>query len=111
MFMFAGPLLATLSRFLIGGLVVGGIQAIVGRILIALGVSFVTYTGVSIAFDSAKSYVYQQLSGLPAEMLALAGLAGLGKAIGIIFAAFAARLALNGVNKAGNLIQARLTKG
>lgn len=81
---------------LLGGLInIAG--SLVGRVLIALGMSVVTFTGLSTTLDWVKGQAVAALTGLPAEMLGLVGLLGVGEFISIIASALAARLLLNGL--------------
>ncbi|QNM98682.1 DUF2523 family protein [Chitinimonas koreensis] len=104
-------ILSLLGRWLVGLLVSDAVIAVVGRIIAALGISFVTMTGVQAGLDSAKAFIVARIAELPAEFLAIASIAKLGTAFSIVFAGFAARLAMDGMSKAGSFISARLNKG
>lgn len=67
---------------------------IVSKVLLALGLSFVTYTGITIALDKLKDALQNAMSGIPSDAYALMTMAGLGNAIGIIFGAFAFNAAM-----------------
>lgn len=84
----------------IGGLVEAA-TTVVGRILIFLGISVVTYSGVSEALSFAESYISSQWSGLPVYALQLLGALGIGTDVGIITGAIAARLSLSGLTSSG----------
>lgn len=79
----------------------GGLVSIAGsfvpRVLIALGISVVTYTGVSATLGFVKLQMLGALDGLPADMVSLLGFMGVGQFINIITSALAARMALNGL--------------
>ena len=61
-----------IAASLIGGLIsVTG--TIVGRVLVALGVGVVTYTGVQTGIDSLLSNLDSAISGVPADILGLLG--------------------------------------
>lgn len=64
------------------------------KILLAFGLAFVTYTGITLSLNTIKSYVTSSVNNLPADLYNLLMMAGLGQAIGIIFGAFAFRAAL-----------------
>lgn len=64
------------------------------RILTALGVSVLTFTGVTESLAGLTSYVQTTYAGLPADLLALAGLAGVNEGIGLILGAMTARVAV-----------------
>lgn len=58
---------------------------IVAVALASLGIGLVTYTGFGLALDSVKGVVINQVGGLPADIAGLAALAGVDKAITILF--------------------------
>lgn len=85
---------------LLGGLV--NIAAtLAGRVLIALGVGFVTYTGLSTSLDFFKNQAVQSLAGLPVEMISLIAFMGVGEAISIIVSALAIKMTLAGLTGGG----------
>ena len=86
-----------IAASLIGGLIsVTG--TIVGRVLVALGVGVVTYTGVQFGIDSLLSNLDSAISGVPADILGLLGFMRVGEAINIIISAMSARMLLNGLH-------------
>lgn len=85
-----------IAASLIGGLIsVTG--TIVGRVLVALGVGVVTYTGVQVGIDSLLSNLDSAISGVPADILGLLGFMRVGEAMNIIISAMSARMLLNGL--------------
>ncbi|WP_046166703.1 DUF2523 domain-containing protein [Chromobacterium vaccinii] len=82
--------MATMSSFL-----VGMVKPIIGQILVSLGLSVVTYTGIQLIVDQLNQAIQTNLSGIPSIAANLLGLAGLGEALGIIVGAFAFRLSMN----------------
>ncbi len=74
------------------------------RVLIALGFSAVTFTGVTSAFGALVSYAQSSWSSMPVAVLQLASLAGVPGAIGLVFGAMLARLALWSVVNGSKLI-------
>lgn len=70
------------------------ITPVIGRILVALGFSVVSFVG----FDAMFAQVAQQASSaygsLPGDVAGLASLAGLPEGLGILFGALATRVAL-----------------
>ena len=88
--------LPVIAASLIGGLIsVTG--TIVGRVLVALGVGVVTYTGVQVGIDSLLSNLDSAISGVPADILGLLGFMRVGVAMNIIISAMSARMLLNGL--------------
>jgi hypothetical protein len=81
---------------LLGGLVQAA-SSIAGRVLIALGIGYVSYTGISALLDWIKAQVVSYLVGAPATMVAIMGLLKIDVAVSIVFSALAARLVLQGL--------------
>lgn len=81
---------------LLGGLIqITG--SLVGRVLIALGVGVVTYTGVQAGVDLLLNQLDSALAGVPADILGLLGYMQVGRALNIIIAAMSARMLLDGL--------------
>lgn len=81
---------------LLGGLVQAA-SSIVGRVLIALGIGYVSYTGINALLTLIKSQVVSYLVGAPGTVVAIMGLLKIDIAVSIIFSALAARLVLQGL--------------
>lgn len=81
---------------LLGGLVQAA-SSIVGRVLIALGIGYVSYTGINALLGWIKSQVIASLVGAPGTVVAIMGLLKIDVAVSIIFSALAARLVLQGL--------------
>lgn len=58
---------------------------IVARVLIALGMSVVTITGVELSIQSVRGLIVSNLGAAPLAILQLAGLSGCWNAIGMMF--------------------------
>jgi hypothetical protein len=81
---------------LLGGLInIAG--TIAGQVLIGLGISVVTYTGMSTTIDWLKSGAVAALSGLPAEAIGILGLMKVGVCISMVFSAIAVKMSLDGL--------------
>lgn len=76
------------------GAVAVALASWVGRILLALGVGFVTFYGISELGTWVKSMMQGSMSGLPADALGLLGFLWVDKAITMIFSAWVAALAM-----------------
>jgi len=81
---------------LIGGLVTAA-GSIVGRVLIALGIGYVTYSGVDTALGVLKTAIWSNMSATGATVLGIMATLQVDTAINIIFSALTARLVLNGL--------------
>jgi hypothetical protein len=67
---------------------------LVARILMSLGVSFVTYTGFDTVLNYAFGMVKTSITGLPHNILCLLGLASVDIALNLLFSAYACRIAM-----------------
>lgn len=72
--------------------------SLVGRAILALGIGFVTYSGITFAIDSMKNNVMNSVSGLSADALGLLGYLWIDKGITIMFSAVAASIAMRGIS-------------
>lgn len=80
-----------------GGMLINVVGTLAGRVLIALGISVITYTGVNASLDSLKNQAIANFSGLPPELFSLIAFMRVGQCISIITSAIAARLLLDGL--------------
>jgi len=64
------------------------------RVLTALGIGTITFTGVSASLQGLIDIGVSNYAGMPSAVLALAGLAGIPQAIGIICGAMIARVGM-----------------
>lgn len=84
----------------LGGMLINIAASLVGQVLIALGISVVTYTGVSAVLDTLKADALAAFSGLPADLVGLLAYLKVGVAMSIITSAVAVRLTLSGLTGA-----------
>lgn len=81
------PMLANLFRLL------------VVKILAALGLAFVTYTGYDVALSKFKSYISGSLNNMPSDIANLLLMAGFGQGLGYVFGALAFAISMQAMNK------------
>lgn len=81
---------------LLGGLV-SAAGSLVGRILIALSIGYVTYTGLDSLLTAVGTAVHGSFTGLPAVALSVLAALKVDVCISIMLSAFAARLLLSGL--------------
>lgn len=82
---------------LLGGLIsITG--SLVGRVLVALGISVVTYSGMSTTLTWLRDQAVASLATAPANLVALLSFMKVGVCISIIVSAITARLLINGLN-------------
>lgn len=58
----------------LGGLLLGLVGPIIAKVLVALGITFFTLTGINSLKNYALNTIAKQLTGVPADMLALIGM-------------------------------------
>lgn len=80
------PIVAILVRFLFGFLI-QALPAIVARLLLALGVSFVSYKGLDILIQNLQTMLNGSLSQLPASIFQILRMAGFTTSVNILIAA------------------------
>lgn len=78
--------------------IVTTVPFIVIKLLVALGIGFISYSGADLAIDAVLTFVQNQFASLPAYMLQLIGILHMDTAISMILAAYAARFAVQVVN-------------
>lgn len=86
--------------WLVAGIAGGLAQAmgtLVGRVLVALGLGLAVYTGVSTAVDWLVSLAKTSLSGLPADVVAVAAATKIDVAISMVTSAYGVRMIMDGV--------------
>jgi len=81
---------------LLGGLV-SAAGSLVGRVLIALGVGFVTYQGLDVSLNFIKTQTLATISSLPAEIFQIVSTLQLGTSINIMASAYAAKMVIAGL--------------
>jgi hypothetical protein len=81
---------------LIGGLI-SAASHLVGRVLIALGLSYVSYRGVDTLLGFIKQNVMDHLGQLGPDILQLVGVLQVGTCVSILSSAYVASLALSGL--------------
>lgn len=73
------------------------VGSLVGRVLVALGLSVITYTGMSVTLTWLKSQAVTAALGLPADVIGMLSVMKVGTSISIIFSAMLARLVVTGL--------------
>jgi hypothetical protein len=72
---------------------------LVGRVLLALGIGFVTYKGFDVGVSWLLDQIKSNMSSMPADMVAFLAWLWVDKAIGLLFSAYSAAL---GIKMAGS---------
>lgn len=68
--------------------------SLVGRVLLTLGLAFFTYSGFTVGIDWLLNEIKGNFSGMPADVVSFLGWLWVDKAIGMLFSAYSAALAL-----------------
>ncbi len=82
----------------IGGMLLNLVGSLVGRVLLALGLSVVTYTGVDASLTWLKDQAVLSAAALPAELLGLLVFLKVGECISVITSAVAVRMLWQGLS-------------
>jgi hypothetical protein len=79
---------------IIVGALAGGIVPLAVKLLTALGIGIVTYTGADFAVSQALAYFESQFSGLPSAVIQILYILGFHQGMSMVFAAWAASVAI-----------------
>ncbi|MFJ1258835.1 DUF2523 domain-containing protein [Cupriavidus sp. CuC1] len=74
------------------------VSSLVGRVLVALGIGYVSYTGLTAWVGSIKDLILSNLYALPPEFVQVMSLVKLDTCISILFSAISVRLVLEGLS-------------
>jgi hypothetical protein len=83
---------------LLMGFLVNVAGSIAGRVMISLGVSLVTYTGINASLNFALDYISHSWSSLPAITLEILGTLRVSQDLAILTGAITAKLVLKGLS-------------
>lgn len=75
------------------------LKLLIVRIILATGLTFVTYAGYLIALDKFKGYVSNAMQSMPNDILQLLLIAGVGQGLGYLFGAFSFAISLHALNR------------
>ncbi len=81
----------------IGGMLINIVGTLAGRVLVALGIGVVTYTGLNASMDWLKAQALTSLQGMPADVVSLIAWLKVGQCISIVTSAIAARALISGM--------------
>lgn len=94
------PFAALLASAIVGFLAQACVS-LVGRVLVALGIGFVSFTGISIMLDGMKSLFLQYVAGagtLPWNVVGILGVLKVGTSMNMILTTLAIRASLAGLS-------------
>lgn len=75
------------------------LKSLIVRIIIAMGLTLITYTGYQIALSQFKEYTQDAIQSMPADLFNLLMIAGVGQGLGYLFGAFAFTISLKAMTK------------
>ncbi|MCZ8252250.1 MAG: DUF2523 domain-containing protein [Hylemonella sp.] len=81
----------------IGGMLLQLVGSLVGRVLLALGLSVVTYSGIDLSLTWLKDQAISSANSLPSELLQLLVFLKVGECISIVTSAVAVRMLWQGM--------------
>lgn len=82
---------------LIWGGLMSVLGSLVGQILVALGIGYVSYSGMDVILSYGKSLIIDNLGATSASIVGVLGLLKVGTAVNIMFSAVAAKMTIAGV--------------
>lgn len=71
---------------------------LIKRVLTALGIGMLTFTGFQVSVNAAKAYVQSSFGGLPSDVVMILGLLKVDVAVNIVFAAVITRAVIAGMD-------------
>lgn len=90
------------------GALIPMLGSMVGRVLVSLGIGYVSYTGIDAGMTWAKGQFLSGMSGLPAAAVGLASTMKVGVCVSMLLSALVARLVLQGLT--GGVLTRMVTK-
>lgn len=82
-----------------GQLITSVLMTVAGKIIAALGLSFISYVGLNEIQGFLLSHVQAQIGGLPSDALNMAYIAGVGVCLNWVFGTFAFVTSLKSLSK------------
>jgi hypothetical protein len=96
------PALPAIIAWLVDALIACA-GSVAGQALLALGFSWLTYSGLDTTLTGLKTYAVSSLGGLSAEILGMLGVMKVGSSINIIASALATRMLIDGLQPGGKI--------
>lgn len=75
----------------------GVLGSLVGQVLVALGIGYVSYSGIDVILNYGKTLILDNLNATGTSIVGVLGLLKVGTAINIMFSAVAAKMTIAGV--------------
>uniref|UniRef100_A0AAU8B226 DUF2523 domain-containing protein n=1 Tax=Dulem virus 50 TaxID=3145761 RepID=A0AAU8B226_9VIRU len=90
-----------------GQLITSVLMTVAGKIIAALGLSFISYVGLNELQGYLLSHVQTQIGGMPSDAMNVAYIAGLGVCLNWIFGTFAFVTSLKSLSKLSTAVVKR----
>jgi hypothetical protein len=85
------------------GALIQAVGTLVGKVLISLGIGYVTYSGINALTGWAQDQFLAGMSGLPVMAVGMAHTMKIGVCVSMLLSAVTARLTLAGLSSAGSI--------
>lgn len=82
------------APLLLGALSLAVIVPLIVKVLVAIGVGFVSYAGADYVITAGETYVMSQFGGMPSDLYQVLLLFGFRDGVSMVFAAFAANISI-----------------
>lgn len=69
------------------------------RLIVAVGLTFVSYIGYVVALSKFKDYIVNAMNNMPSDVLNLLLISGFGQGLGYLFGAFSFTVSMKALNK------------
>ncbi|RPD82992.1 DUF2523 domain-containing protein [Neisseria weixii] len=87
-----------------GQLITSVLMTVAGKVIAALGLSFISYVGLNEIQGYLLSHVQQQIGGISSDAMNLAYIAGIGVCLNWVFGTFAFVTSLKSLSKLSTVI-------
>lgn len=85
------------------GVLIQAAGTLVGKVLISLGVGYVTYTALNTSLDWLRTQIAASFSGFGSQTLAVLSALNVGSGLAILLSALSVRLLLDGMSAGGTI--------
>lgn len=96
-----------MSRASIGTLITAALMSVAGKLITALGVGTITYTGLDLIQRKFTQHMLQGWNSLPADAIQILQMAGAGVAMNWVFGAVAFSATFKSVTKFGHVMKGK----
>lgn len=87
------------------GIVMKLIEPVATRVLTAIGLGMISYSGLNVLISTIESYVTANIGSMSANIYAILSLYGFGHAITVILSALTVRAYLSGMSASGSIVR------